>query len=308
MTAVAHPHGGTTKMTINTRAISMIKRKRASVPGIGDSDASNEGRGRTALVTGASAGIGWSLAELFAAKGYDVVVVARREVRLKELQDQLERRWGVRVLPIPYDLGEPDAPRHIRDELVARDLSVDFLVNNAGYTLPGAYTDIPWEDHLRWIRVMALGVAELCHYTLPHMVDQRWGRVINVSSVGGVASGSPGMVLYCATKAFVNKFTEGLAAEYEPHGVNCTASLPGSTETEIFAATGISEYADSNLFMQLAMMRSETVARQAYAACMQGRRLIIHGGHHKAWAFAMTHAPPKIRYSLVKFVAEMSKP
>src|SRR5581483_3073977 len=115
---------------IERRAVAAIKRRRAAVPSIGDGDVSTEGRGRTALVTGASAGIGRSMAQLLAAKGYDVVVVARREQRLKQLQVELEDRFGARVHPLPCDLVSPDASATIAAELAARGLPVDFLVNN----------------------------------------------------------------------------------------------------------------------------------------------------------------------------------
>jgi hypothetical protein len=247
------------------------------------------------------------MAELLAAKGYDVVAVARREARLKQLQDELERRWKVHVHPLPCDLGNPGAAVHIRDELEHRGLAVDFLVNNAGYTLAGPYIENSWEDELRFVRVIGLSVVELCRYLLPHMVEQRWGRIVNVTSVAGTMAGTPNMVLYSATKSFVHKFTEGLAAENEQYGVHCTVSAPGVTDTEAFAASEISDYVDASLFVQLAMMRPEVVARQAYAANVRGQRVVVHGWHHKAWVFMLVHTPPAVRYGLVKFVTGINR-
>src|SRR5207245_2145349 len=108
--------------------------------------------------------------------------------------------------------------------LAEAGLTVDVLVNNAGYVLAGSYVDLDWDDQMRFIRVMATTPAELIRRLLPAMIERRWGRVINVSSVAGVMSGSPTMALYSASKSFVTKLTEGVAVECEPYGVYCTVS------------------------------------------------------------------------------------
>jgi short-subunit dehydrogenase len=294
------------KSKLEARAVATIRRRRAALPGIGEPDRSTEGRGRTALVTGASAGIGRAMVELLAAKGYEVVVVARREARLKELQTEVEARWDVRVHPLPCDLATADASTHIVEVLQAEGLSIDVLVNNAGYDVLGKYLDHSWDEHLQFVRVMSLGVAELTHRLLPHMVEQRWGRIINVTSVGGMFPGAPTMALYTAAKSFVHKLSEAIAAEYGADGVHCTVSAPGATETEIFEVVGITEYWNKNLLPQVSMMRPETVVRQAYAGCMAGKKLVVHGVPNKIWAFTLLHAPRSIRYKLVEFLAKMN--
>jgi short-subunit dehydrogenase len=286
-------------------AVRSLKRWRAARAGLGDADRATEGRGRLALVTGASSGIGRAMAELLAAKGYDVVVVARRETRLKELQADLEARYGVRVHCLPCDLVRPDASAHIADELGRRDLRVDFLVNNAGFDMLGKFLDHSWEEHEQFVRLMAVGVAELTHRLLPHMVEQRWGRIINVTSVGGLFPGAPSMALYTAAKSFVHKLTEAIDGEYRADGVHATVSAPGATETEIFEVVGVVEFWNENLLPQLSMMRAETVARQAYRACMDGRKVVVHGAPNKVWAFALLHSPPVVRYRLVDFLGRM---
>jgi short-subunit dehydrogenase len=290
------------------RAAVVLEQLRERRPGIGDGDASKDGCGRTALVTGASSGIGWSMSELLAAKGFDVVPVARREQRLKQLGEKLEERWGVQVHPIPCDLGDPEAATYIRDELVRRGLAVDFLVNNAGYVLHGPYLENSWADEMRFVRVLALSGAELSRYLLPHMVEQRWGRIINVTSVASMMPGTPGMVLYSAAKGFTHKFSEGLAADYEKFGVHCTVSVVGATDTELQRTPAIWEYVGKNPFIQLTTMRPETVARQAYDACMAGRRVVVNGWSNKIWTFVLVHAPRGIRYRLVNFNAKVGNP
>jgi hypothetical protein len=265
---------------------------------IGDGDRSTEGRGHVALVTGASSGIGRSLSELLAAKGYDLIPVARRADRLEELKRELEPRWDISVDPLAADLSDPESPRLIAEEVARRGVRVDFLVNNAGYSAMGRFGDAPWEEHERRVRVLGLAVLELTHRMLPGMVEQRWGRILNVASIAALLSGSPQDVLYGPTKAMVLKFSEGLAVEYRTDGVHCTASMPGFTDTEIFVVSGWAGEAETNRIMRLAMMRPETVARQAYAAVMVGRVSIVHGRHHQALGTVVSHLPAGARRRL----------
>src|SRR5277367_4018686 len=160
-----------------------------------------EGRGRTALVTGASSGIGRSLTKLLAAKGFDVVVVARREDRLVALKEELESRWNVTVHPLVADLAEPATPAMIADTLERWRVQVDFLVNNAGYSQLSRYGDLAWSDHQRRLQVLGLSVLELTHRLLPSMAERGWGRIVNVASIAALFEASPNDVLYSATKS-----------------------------------------------------------------------------------------------------------
>jgi short-subunit dehydrogenase len=208
-------------------------------------------------------------------------------------------------MPIAADLTEPESPVRIVAQLERCDVAIDVLVNNAGYSISGRYAGSSWEDQQRFLRVIGLSTLELTHLLLPHMIEQRWGRVINVASIAAVMAGTPSMVLYCACKSMVHKFTEGLAAECEPLGVHCTVSLPGATDTELFEASGTSEYARANLGVRLAMMSPVAVARQAYRACEHKRRMVVHGRHHKMWAFVLLHAPRRVRYALCAFFGQI---
>jgi short-subunit dehydrogenase len=272
---------------------------------IGTSDRSNEGRGRTALVTGASSGIGLSIAELLAAKGYDLVPVARRVDRLDELAARLSRTWDVCVTPIVADLAEPDCVTNIVDELSRRDTHIDVLVNNAGYTLGGNFADTRWSDQRSFLQVMALTPIELTHSLLPAMVDRRWGRILNVASISALAPSSPQSALYCASKSMLHKFTEALVVENRKHNVLCTVSMPGFTATEIFQAAGWGGGIENSVAVRALMMAPETVARQAYSALMKGSPSIVHGWQHKVIGSAWLHAPPPIRRRLAAFTAEL---
>lgn len=272
---------------------------------IGPRDRSCEGRGRVALVTGASAGIGLAWCELLAAKGFDIVPVARRSDRLAALKQCLEAGWSVSVSPLVADLSEPGSAAAISDELGRRSITIDVLVNNAGFSLMGRFTERTWSEQESFLRVIGLSTLELTHLLLPSMLARRWGRIINVASIAGVMSGSPSLVLYSAGKSMVHKFTEGLAAECEPFGVHCTASLPGFTDTDIFEASGAADLASANAGMQMAMMSPVAVARQGFAASMRGRRMIVHGRHHKVFAFVLLHAPRRVRYRFCALFAQI---
>ena len=150
-------------MTLLDRAFHASQRRRRSHDAITPADRCNEGRGRTALVTGASAGIGRSMAELLAAKGYDVVLVARRAERLEAIAALLRKEYSVRAHVVTADLCDPAAPAHIRDALTERGLTVDVLVNNAGYDLMGNYLDNPWEEQLKLILLLGLSKIGRAH-------------------------------------------------------------------------------------------------------------------------------------------------
>lgn len=265
---------------------------------IDDSDRGTEGAGRVALITGASSGIGYATAQLLAAKGFDVFVLARRRDRLEALCAELTGRWGVRAQPVVADLGVADTPEKVAGDLAQQGTRIDFLVNNAGYARLGRYDTVSWDEHLQRLRVMGTATLELTHRLLPAMVEQRWGRIINVASIAGLLTCTPQDVLYAATKSMIVKFSEGIAAEYAELGVNCLASLPGFTDTEIFATSKFEKQVQSNLAMRMALMTPECVVREAYNGVMSERRLLVHGWHHKALAMALLHTPLSVRRTM----------
>ena len=273
-------------------------------------DGAQEGRGHVALVTGASSGIGRSFATHLASRGYDVVLVARRRERLEALAYDLVTRHGVRAEVIAVDLAEADAVARIKKELDGLEMTVDFLVNNAGYSVLGFYCDVPWEEQQAYIRVLGTSVLELTRCLLPGMVERRWGRIMNVTSICGYFAGSPGQTLYAPIKSMVHKFSEGIAAEYGPYGIVCTAAPPGATDTEILEASGggAVDYVANNRLIKALMMNPDTYVKAAYEGCMQGRRVVTPGLHNRIWAFSLLHSPPPMRYAMCAFMAKLSPP
>lgn len=193
---------------------------------------------RWALVTGASAGIGESFCRQLAAAGYHLVMVARRADRLHALAGELQQAHGTASLVLPADLADPKASIVIAEQLRKRDIFIEFLVNNAGYGVPGRYADTGWDDHARFLQVMVNAVCELTWRLLPEMRERKRGYIVNVASVAGLLPGTEGHTLYAASKAFLVRFSESLALEYERHGIRVSALCPGFTYSEFHDVTG----------------------------------------------------------------------
>lgn len=194
-----------------------------------------------ALVTGASAGIGTEFCRQLALSGYHLVLVARRADRMHALASELRERHGTACLVIPADLSDPGAAREIERQLQKAEIEVEFLVNNAGYGLPGRFTDPGWEEHEQFIRIMVTTVCELTWRLLPAMQRRGRGYVINVASVAGLIPSSEGHTLYGAAKSFLIRFSESLALENRYHGVHVSALCPGFTYSEFHDVTGTRE-------------------------------------------------------------------
>jgi len=158
---------------------------------------------RTALITGASSGIGEAFAEVFAAEGFDLVITARREERLTAVADRLRQQHRNRVDVIAADLSAQDAPAKLCDEIARRGLVVDVLVNNAGYGVPGTFAASPWATQAALLQVMVVALAELAHRLLPGMVDRGYGRIINVASLAAFVPAPAGHTLYAASNGTV---------------------------------------------------------------------------------------------------------
>jgi uncharacterized protein len=234
-----------------------------------------EGRGRTALVTGASSGIGKAFAELLAGKGYALVLTARRLDRLDELAAALRQRHGVEVRTFAADLAAADASSLIAAELQQHGIAIDVLVNNAGYGVPGSYVNVTWPDHSRFVQVMVTAVLDLTYRLLPSMIERGWGRVINIASVAGMVPSPAGHTLYGASKAFLIRFSEALAAENTAKGVNVTAVCPGFTYSEFHDVTGTRD--KMNQVPRVLWLTADAVAREGYDAVMRGDSVIVNG-------------------------------
>ena len=251
---------------------------------------------RVALVTGASAGIGAAFARVFAAQQFDLILVARREDRLRALGAELERAYGIRMHVFPADLAERDAPARLCDALAAANLTVDALVNNAGYGVPGSFASVPWQRHADFLQVLLVSLTELTYRLLPGMVERGYGRVINVASLAGLLPAPAGHTLYAPTKAFVIRFSEALSSEVSHRGVHVTAVCPGFTMSEFHDVTGTRAMMGG--LPSWMWMDAPTVAQQGYDAAMAGRPVYVNGRVNTAISILARLLPQRLVYAL----------
>ncbi len=244
-------------------------------------------RQRSALITGASAGLGAVFAQALARRGAErLVLVARRETRLKELAAQIEAEHGTPAVPIALDLSGHDAGERLMAELSGRGIRIDVLINNAGFGLRGDFLDLPLERQLRMIDLNARLVTELCHRLGRGMAARGFGGILNVASTAAFQPG-PWMAVYYATKAHVLSLSEALHEELKPKGVRVTALCPGATRTE-FAE--VADMQDTRLFTWFADTAAPVV-EAGLDALERGRALVVPGLGNRLMAAGVRFAP-----------------
>ncbi len=254
-------------------------------------------RGRTALITGASAGIGKAFAEVFAAKGWNVVLTARRLERLEALASDLAARHQITATPIAQDLADPEGVKRLVSEFGVRGLTIGGLVNNAGYGVPGYYARTSWKDQKDFLQVLVIAPCELTHALLPAMLERQFGRIVNVASVAGLIPGTPGHTLYAASKAFMVKFSESLLVENRSRNVLTTALCPGFTHTEFHDVAGVKQRVSR--FGKAWWSTAEEVAAAGYDGVMRGRSIVITGRRSKQIAAIMKILPEPLALGMV---------
>lgn len=255
-------------------------------------------RGKWALITGASAGIGRALAQQLAAGGANLVLTARRRDRLEQLAADLRTRNGVVVATFPADLAQPGAPDSLIAYTQGKGIAIELLANNAGFGAYGKFEEIPLRRQLDMVQVNIAAVIHLTHLYLPAMIARRHGDVLIVASTAGF-QGVPYITTYAATKSFDLFFAEALAAEMRPYGVRVCALCPGATETEFQEVAGQPDYA---------MRSAETadkVARVGLAALAKGKPMVISGAKNKLSVHSQRVAP---RSLVTGVAAKMFRP
>ena len=250
-----------------------------------------------AFITGASSGIGRHLAIEFAAKGLDLLLVARNEQALQTLQAELQATYAVRVTLIGFDLAAPGAAA----ELYARVRAIlpvpDVLVNNAGFGAYGNFREVDVEMFNRMVQVNILAVTQLTHLILPEMHKRGSGRIMNVASCAAFNAG-PLMAVYFATKAYVLHFSEAIAQECAGSGVTVTALCPGATTTEFHRTAGFP--GESWLFAPPIASHPAAVARNGIRALYAGRRIAIPGIANKISVFMLRFTPRRLAVILTQ--------
>ncbi len=255
---------------------------------------------KTALITGASSGIGLDFAHQFAQGGYDVVLVARGQQKLDELARELSGKHGVRALAVSADLSDAAAPGKLMERLKAEGIQVDVLINNAGFAAYGAFAETNLEDETRMIAVNITALTALTKAVLPGMLARKQGRILNVASTAAFQPG-PLMAVYYATKAYVLSFSEALAEETRGTGVSVTCLCPGPTRTGFQARAKMEE---SKLVNGKDIMDSATVARAGYEALHRGQAVAIPGMMNKLLAQSVRLMP---RAAVARVVRQMQE-
>jgi short-subunit dehydrogenase len=259
------------------------------------------GDGQTALITGASGGIGVDLADCFARDGYDLILTARSEGALKEVAARLAREHGVTATPIANDLGAIGGGATLAGLVEARGLTVDVLVNNAGYGHAGALASSDRDTQLGMIDLNVRALVELTHIYWDDMLRRRRGGVLNVASTAAFQPG-PLMAVYYASKAFVLSFSEALWEEARGTGVKVSCLCPGPTKSGFRARAGTGT---TRLGASSTVMESMPVAQMGYDAFQQNRRVRITGGRNVLTARLAPFLP---RERLLKIVRSLMEP
>lgn len=229
---------------------------------------------RTALVTGASAGLGVEFADQLAARGYHLVLVARRKEKLDGVAAELAARHGIDVRTISADLADPDAPRDVFEATTGDGLHVDFLVNNAGSAGPHLLEEKEWAPQAAFLELMMTSVTHMCHHFIPPMQARGFGRVINVSSFAGRLA-RPAGAHYGPAKAYLIALSEELALTLRGTDVHVSALCPGFTHTDFHESAGLSEM--KNALPRFLWYDAATVVREGIEAVERGKPIRVSG-------------------------------
>lgn len=253
----------------------------------------------TVLITGASGGIGYELAKLFARDRHYLLLVARSGDKLAQVASELQG-LGVKVSTFTLDLTAPTAPRFLFDQVQSAGLIVDILINNAGFGAFGEFAEMPKEEIFGQIQLNITALTELTRLFLPAMLARHSGRIMNLASTAGFQPG-PLMAVYYATKAYVISFTEAIANEVRNSGVTVTCFCPGATHTGFAKRAGNDK---SRVFKQFGAMNVEKVALDGYRAVMEGKTLAISGAHNWLVAQSTRFAPRKLVTAISRWISE----
>lgn len=257
----------------------------------------------TALITGASSGIGLALAKVFAKNGHDVILVARSEDKLQALKAELSKAHGIQATVFSHDLTERSAPQALFDQVQQHGLTVDVLVNNAGYGDYGEFAEGDWSKLEGMILLNMLATTHLSRLFLPAMIQRGSGQVLNVSSTAAFQPG-PMMAVYFATKAYVLSFSEAIAAETSDQGINVTVLCPGPTQSDFISTANMRQAALLNKSAEDKLPTADDVAQFGYDALQSGQVVAVHGLANKLMTFSTRLAPRSlIRKGVKQFMA-----
>lgn len=258
-------------------------------------------KGKWALVTGASSGLGAEFARELAALGCNLVLTARREDRLEQLRAELIDRFCVSVKTIPLDLFDPRAPQTLYDQIQQAGIAIDVLVNNAGFGLYGKFLEVDWQREGELLQINVLALSHLTRLFVPDMVRRKFGFVLNVAS-NGAYQATPLYAIYAASKSFVLHFSEALSYELRDTGVNCTALSPATVLTEFHQVAGKSV---DSLYVRFTKMQGAAVARKGIQAMLQGKPSLVPGWKIALLAWTSQRAPRRLSTAITGWLMRL---
>jgi len=253
---------------------------------------------KTALVTGASNGIGLEFAKILAANKYDLVLIARNKLKLDELKEYLYLTYGVQVYVIACDLSKPGTCGYVYEQIKRNDLDIDVLINNAGIGDWGFFVDSNLDKQKQMLQLNIMALTDLARLLLPGMIKRRQGRVLNVASTAAFQPG-PLMAVYFATKSYVLSFSSALSQELMGTGVSITCLCPGPTATGFQRSTFPKEV---RLSRAPILSDPREVAQYGYKAMLRGQTVAVPGFLNKLMAFNVHFLPQSITLPLVRFM------
>jgi short-subunit dehydrogenase len=251
---------------------------------------------KTALVTGASSGIGLELARLFARDEYNLILTARNHTRLEDLVEVFKLEYKVKVTLIAKDLAKPSGAQELYDEIQSQQLPVDILVNNAGFGTLTSFAEDDLNNTLEMIQLNITSLTQLARLFLPAMIQRKSGKIMNVASTAAYLPG-PYMAVYYASKAYVLSLSEALSEELEGTGVTVTALCPGPTISGFQARAGMEK---TRFTQTMSFMDSKTVAAIGYKGLMENKRVVIPGTANRVGAMASRVMPRKVLMKIIK--------
>ena len=254
----------------------------------------------TALVTGASSGIGFEFAKILASKGVDLVLVARSREKMEALAQELIQKHKIKVHVCATDLSQAGAAEKVFKYCEDQSIVVDYLINNAGFGTFGLFQDSNWEKNEDMIQVNIMALTQLTHLVLPEMLQRKSGKIMNVASTAAFQPG-PTMAVYYATKAFVLHFSEAIANEIENSGVTITALCPGPTQSEFQAVADLQE---SKMVKGRKLVSSAEVAAFGIEAMMKGKTVVIQGFVNAVFANLVRFIPRKAVVKITRWIQD----
>ena len=255
---------------------------------------------KTALITGASSGIGYELAKIFAENKYNLVLVARREELLLQLGEELKSKHGITAKVIAKDLTQQSVPEDIYNELKSESINIDILVNNAGIGSNGFFWENDRDKELDTIKLNIFSLTHLTHLFLKDMVSRKNGRILNVASTAAFQAG-PLMAVYYASKAYVLSFSEALASELKGKGITVSTLCPGPTITGFQDAAKMHDVRMLNMGMNTDVVE---VAKAGYRGLMKGKTIIIPGAMNKFGVLSAKFSPRSMASAIARKLNE----